>query len=78
MASTGSSLDAENAGMIPEINPIRAETPIPRNTFPGVMIRWKLVLRETMTDRIITISNPTIPPINERKMASNKNWNRIK
>lgn len=35
IASTGSSLAAEIAGMIPEINPIMAETKVPINMLKG-------------------------------------------
>ena len=35
MASTGSNLEAAIAGIIPEINPITAETMVPINIFHG-------------------------------------------
>jgi len=42
MASTGSSLDADQEGINPEINPIMAETTMPRTIFQNVSISWKL------------------------------------
>ena len=36
MASTGSSLEAEIAGIIPEINPIKAANPEPNSIFAAL------------------------------------------
>ena len=47
MASTGSNLEAEIAGSIPEIKPIAAETPVPIIMFFVESINSKSPARQT-------------------------------
>ena len=43
MASTGFNLEADTAGIIPEINPITTEIPKPSKILPPVIIKSKSI-----------------------------------
>ena len=74
IASTGSKLEAFIAGKIPETNPIAAAITVPIIILKGDKTNSKSgVNAEAMRDATNTKSNPIIPPINARIMASNKN-----
>lgn len=77
MASTGSNLDAEMAGNIPEINPINAANPVPKSIFPKPNINSKSKTLVNTIEIIQTRSSPINPPIIDKITASNKNWNNI-
>ena len=73
MASTGSKREAEIAGKIPEINPIIAAKPVPRQTLKKLSTNSnsnKLVNPRAMSQ---TIKIPMKPPITHNIIASNKN-----
>ena len=74
MASTGSNLEAETAGSIPEINPIAAETPVPITMFFTESINSKSpAIEEAIRETKNTKTSPITPPIRARITASNKN-----
>lgn len=74
MASTGSNFEAEIAGIIPEINPITAETAKPTNIFQEESTNSKSPVNcEAAIEPNQTNPNPTRPPITARITASNKN-----
>lgn len=73
MASTGSNLEAEIAGIIPEINPIKAANPEPNNIFAALKTNSKSNAEERIKAIIQTKNIPTIPPIRDKITASNKN-----
>ena len=77
MASTGSNLDAEMAGRIPEIRPITAANDVPRRILPSPRTNSNssaLVKTMVMSH---TKNRPITPPITQRITDSNKNWKRI-
>ena len=74
MASTGSNLEAEIAGSIPEIKPIAAETPVPIIMFFVESINSKSpAIQEAIKETKYTRTSPITPPIRARITASNKN-----
>ena len=73
IASTGSNLEAEIAGIIPEINPIKAANPEPNNMFEALNTNSKSKALDNIKAIIQTKNIPTIPPINDKIIASNKN-----
>lgn len=73
IASTGSNLEAEIAGIIPEINPINAAKPEPNNIFAALKTNSKSRAAESPKAIIQTKNIPTIPPIKDKITASNKN-----
>jgi hypothetical protein len=74
MASTGSSLDADIAGITPEINPIKVESEKPKNMFQNERIKLKSPVKfEAIRAVTQTKNKPTTPPITAKTMASNKN-----
>ena len=78
MASTGSNLEAEMAGKIPEIKPITAANPVPKSILPIPKTNSKSKALVKIIEIIQTKINPIKPPITERITASNRNWNKIK
>ena len=66
MASTGSNLEADIAGNIPEINPIIADKPVPRSIFPIPKKKSKSNALVNAMEIIQTNSNPMIPPITDK------------
>ena len=77
IASTGSNLDAEIAGKIPEINPINAANPVPKRTFPKPNTNSKSRTLVKIIEIIQTRNSPINPPITDKITASNRNWNNI-
>ena len=77
MASTGSNLEAEIAGKIPEIKPINAANPVPSKIFPIPKKKSKSKALVKTMDISQTKNKPIIPPITESIIASNKNCNNI-
>lgn len=77
MASTGSNLEAEIAGTIPEINPITAARLVPKIMFPTLRKKSKSKALVKTMDISQTKNKPIIPPITERIIASNKNCSNI-
>ena len=77
MASTGSNLDAEMAGNIPEINPINAANPVPKRTFPRLRTKSNSKTLVKIIEIIQTKNSPINPPITDKITASNRNWNNI-
>ena len=77
MASTGSKLAAEIAGKIPDSNPIKAARLVPNRIFPNPRTNSKSKALVKTKAIIQTKNNPIKPPIRERIIASNKNWNKI-
>ena len=73
MASTGSNLDAEMAGSIPEINPIKAANPVPKSTFPTPKTNSKSKVLVKIIEIIQTKKSPINPPITDKITASNRN-----
>jgi hypothetical protein len=73
IASTGSNLEAEIAGIIPEISPIKAANPDPNNMFAALNTNSKSNAEERIKAIIQTKNIPTIPPIKDKITASNKN-----
>ena len=73
IASTGSSFEAEIAGRIPEINPIKAARPVPNRILPIPRTNSKSNTLVKTTEIIQTNKSPIIPPIIESIIASNKN-----
>jgi hypothetical protein len=73
IASTGSNFEAEIAGIIPEINPIKAANPEPNNILAALNTNSKSNTEDKINAIIQTKNMPTIPPIKERITASNKN-----
>lgn len=73
MASTGSSLEAEIAGKIPEINPIIPAKPAPKRILsnPNTNSKSKALVKPKAIPQ--TINKPIKPPITDKIMASNKN-----
>ena len=61
MASTGSSLEAEIAGNIPDINPIMAANPVPKRIFPIPKTNSKSNTFVKTTEIIQTKNKPIIP-----------------
>jgi len=78
MASTGSRREADQAGINPDNNPIKAETNIPNKIFCIDKIIVKLVVEVIIKAMTNTINKPTIPPKTDKKTASNKNCNKTK
>lgn len=74
MASTGSSLDAEIAGITPEIKPIKVESEKPINIFQNERTKLKSPVKfEATMAATQTKNNPKTPPITANTIASNKN-----
>ena len=73
IASTGSNLAAVIAGKIPEINPIKAANPVPKNTLPILNTNSKSKALVSTTEIIQTNNKPTAPPITESITASKRN-----
>ena len=73
IASTGSNLEAEIAGIIPEINPIKAANPEPINILEALNTNSKSKADDKTKAINQTKNIPTSHPINERITASNKN-----
>ena len=73
IASTGSNLEAEIAGIIPEINPIKAANPEPINILEALNTNSNSQADDKAKPINQTKNIPTIPPIKERITASNKN-----
>ena len=73
MASTGSNFEAEIAGIIPEINPIKAAKPEPNIILAALNTNSKSNADDKINAIIHTKNIPTIPPINDKITASNKN-----
>lgn len=74
MASTGSNLEAEIAGNIPEIKPIAAEITVPMTIFP--IDNTKLnspVIEDANSETRYTKTRPINPPMIARITASNRN-----
>lgn len=76
MATTGSSLAAINAGIIPEATPTNDEIPMPNMIFLNINVSTNDP--RSMNVHKYTINNPKHPPIRLRNIASNKNWKRMK
>lgn len=78
IASTGSNLDAEIAGSIPDIKPIAALIAVPTSIFHGESTNSKSPVNcDAKIETINTKNNPIKPPITAKITASNKNWNKI-
>jgi hypothetical protein len=74
MASTGSNLEAEIAGRIPEISPMIAETTVPINILNGDRTNSKSPVNcDANRDTINTSIRPISPPIIAKITASNRN-----
>lgn len=73
IASTGSNLDAEMAGKIPEISPINAASEHPKIMFLKLKINSKSNNEEAPSAISQTKNSPTIPPKRDKIIASNKN-----
>ena len=73
MASTGSNLEAEIAGIIPDINPITPAKPAPNNILLKLKINSKSKIFVISTAIPQTIKSPMMPPMTESITASNKN-----
>lgn len=73
IASTGSNLEAEMAGIIPATNPIKAANPEPNNMFDALNTNSKSNVFDNTMAMIQTKNIPINPPINDKMMASNKN-----
>ncbi len=74
MASTGSSREAEIAGIAPDINPIKDESPNPKKIFPKDKTNEKSSSVALTTIEINqTKITPIKPPNNDKIIASNKN-----
>lgn len=73
MASTGSSLEAAIAGIIPDITPTMIDNPEPIIMFSRLNTNSKSNKLVSTIDIIQTKNNPIIPPITQRTIASNKN-----
>lgn len=76
IAVTGSIRAAKAAGMIPDTIPITDDTDKPRAIF--LNDNTKSIEPIGKNESIKTKNNPPKPPSTERKIDSNKNWNRIK
>lgn len=76
MAITGSILEAENAGIIPESTPIKSDTPIPNIIFSRESVMTNVSVEKNESK--LTSNKPVAPPKKLKKMASNKNCSRIK
>lgn len=78
MASTGSNLEADKAGRIPEMNPILLAIKSPIKILN--VDRMKVKLGTTIfnpTNPTKTITMPINPPNRDKITASNKNCNKI-
>ena len=73
IASTGSNFEAEIAGKIPEIKPMKAAKPVPRKTLPRPKTNSKSSTLVNTIEIIQTRINPKSPPITDKITASNKN-----
>ena len=73
IASTGSNFEADIAGIIPDIKPIKAAKPEPSNIFAALKTNSKSNAEDRIRAIIQTKNMPTIPPINDKITASNKN-----
>ena len=73
IASTGSNFEAEIAGIIPAINPIKAAKPEPKSMFAVLNTNSKSNVLDKMSAIIQTKNIPINPPINDNITASNKN-----
>ncbi len=73
MASTGSNLEAEIAGIIPAINPIKAAKPEPSNMLDALNTNSKSKVLDKMMAMTQTKNIPINPPIKDKITASNKN-----
>jgi hypothetical protein len=73
IASTGSSLDAETAGAIPAMSPIREEITMPKLMF--FKLNETSISKDAPMAMVIRkmISNPMIPPVMESNIDSNRN-----
>ena len=73
IASTGSNLEAEMAGKIPEINPMIPANPVPSSTLP--IPRTNSKSNALVNPKAIPQTNnkPIAPPITDKIIASNKN-----
>lgn len=73
IASTGSNFEAEMAGIIPAINPIKAAKPEPNSMFEALNTNSKSKVLDKMIAITHTRNIPIKPPINDNITASNKN-----
>ena len=73
IASTGSNLEADIAGTIPAIKPMNAATPEPNNIYYVLNTNSKSRAELKIRAIIQTKNIPTIPPITDSIIASNKN-----
>ena len=73
MASTGSKLDAEIAGKIPEIKPINAAKPVPKQTLKKLNTNSNSRACVSTIDINQTKKTPISPPITQRITASKRN-----
>jgi hypothetical protein len=78
MASTGSSPEALNAGMIPARTPIIIESKRPRDQFPNDMLMEKEDNELTRALAPKVMSSPITPPKRLRKTDSKRNCRRMK
>ena len=78
IATTGSSLDAENAGINPDIIPISPETNIPNPIFEKVRENVMSIIEFAINTSRYTNVKPANPPMRHNKMDSNKNCSKIK
>ena len=73
MASTGSNLEAEIAGKIPESKPIKAAKLVPKSMFLKLKTNSKSNAILAIVAPNHTKNIPITPPITESITASNKN-----
>ena len=73
IASTGSNFEAEIAGIIPAIKPIKAAKPEPNNIFEVLKTNSKSNALDKTIAIIQTKNIPIKPPINDNITASKRN-----
>ena len=73
IASTGSKLEAEIAGKIPEIKPISAAKPVPKQTLKKLKTNSNSRACVRTIDIIQTKNTPINPPIIHKIIASKRN-----
>lgn len=73
MASTGSNFEAEIAGIIPDIKPIKMAKPEPSIILNGLNTNSKSKALVKIKAIIQTKNIPIKPPITDKMTASNKN-----
>ena len=66
IASTGSNREAEIAGNTPEINPIKAESPVPSSALPIPKTNSKSSILVSTWAIMNTKISPTTPPMTDR------------